>query len=434
MGLLGLAWAAGCGNANPSSKSVNEPLASGSSAIQGGMDDTTHNFAVGIVEMSDPQTIAFCSGVLLAPNLVATARHCVSKLESPQIDCATSAFIDTLPASDIFVTADPTITQNGTFSAVASIHVPASTSVCGNDIALLILSKSIDLPAYVTPTISPPMTDHQLYSTAVCAIGYGVDTPSDTTGASAGTRRIKEDLNLVCIPGDATFSNCLSDPAWIQFATENEFEGGDGTCDGDSGSGAYDQASFDKGEWVAYGVLSRGGVSPEGGTCTGSIYTRFDAWGTLIVDTANMAASMGGYAPPSWTVLSADQTTGTTGANSESSPSACLANATACLQDSECCSVNCISHDNNVTSFCTACDPDNPCNTGFGCQGGLCVAGASTIEADSGTPAEGPPATHAGGGCAVGGAEAGTSLPWSGGTVGLAFAAVALGRRRPRRS
>jgi hypothetical protein len=432
MAALAVAWAAGCGNADPSFQS-REPVATGSSAIQGGTADTTHNFAVGIVEMTG-QTVAFCSGVLLAPNLVATARHCVAQLQSDQIDCSSSMFVRTFPPTDIFVTPDATIAHNGDFISVASISVPSPTNVCGNDIALLILSKSIQLPQYVTPAIEPPMTDHQVYATAAAAIGYGVDTPVDTNGTSAGVRRIKQNVNLVCIPNDKTFPDCLADPTWLQFATAQEFEGGDGTCDGDSGSGAYDQGSFNKGEWVAFGVLSRGGVSSEGGTCSGSIYSRFDAWSQLLIDTAGKAAAMGGYDPPSWTGLSSQQAAGAVAGSSEGgSPAACLKNTTACIQDSDCCSVNCISYDDNKTSFCTACDASNPCNTGFGCQGGVCVLGAPSVsDADSGTATPRPLAAH-GGGCDVAG-PGGAPLPWHGGATACGMLALALGRRKRKRA
>jgi hypothetical protein len=428
VGLLGLILAVGCGNASPSPASRGEPSASNSSPIQGGTADTTHNFAVGVVEMNG-QTVSFCSGVLLAPNLVATARHCVSQLASSQIDCPTSKFLNTLPAADIFVTADPTISHSGVFISVASIAVPSASDVCGNDIAVLILSKSIHLAQYVTPAVNPPMTDHQMYTTAATAIGYGVDSPADMSGTSAGVRRIKENVNLVCIPNDSTFPNCLADPTWLQFATAQEFEGGDGTCDGDSGSGAYDQGAFNKGQWVAFGVLSRGGVSPEGGTCMGSIYSRFDAWSQLLIETAGKAAAMGGYSPPSWTGLSSSQPD--VDAHSAGAV-ACLTNTTACLQDSDCCSVNCVSHDNNATFFCAACDPNNACNTGLGCQAGVCVAGALSIfDKDSGVALKGSAAVHSGG-CAVGRVGPKAPVPWHRTVAGVAAGALALARRRRR--
>jgi hypothetical protein len=415
------AFAAACGSTDgaPPSDPFAETVAS---SIQGGTADTTHDFAVGVATMS-PMGVALCSGVLLAPNLVATARHCVSPLASGQIDCSTSMFTELLRAADIGVTSGPTINQTSAFVSVVGgatghdgIIVPSDPSVCGNDIALLILSEPIQIPQYVTPAINPPMTDQRVYSTAVTAIGYGVDSPTDTNGTSAGVRRIKSDINLSCIPNDTTFTDCLSDPGWLQIATANEFEGGDGTCEGDSGSGAYDQGDFNKGEWVAFGVLSRGGVSPEGGTCVGSIYTRFDAWSQLLISAAATAAAMGNYSPPSWTGLPA--------------ATMCVPNGTACGQDSDCCSVNCISHDGNETAFCTACDSSNACSSGYGCVQGVCVQGAPSVSSvasvDAGSAANAP--AH-GAGCTIGGDHRGPS-----GAVGAAFGALAVlvVRRRQR--
>src|ERR1700679_4305354 len=75
----------GCGGAGATDGG--EPTASSASAIQGGTDDTTHRFAVGIARDPGGLDQAICSGVLLAPNLVATARHCVASLSSTTLDC-----------------------------------------------------------------------------------------------------------------------------------------------------------------------------------------------------------------------------------------------------------------------------------------------------------------------------------------------------------
>ena len=136
----------------------------------------------------------------------------VAQLGSTQIDCATSTFGALVPTSEMFVTTDSPVSMNSTFISVTKIIVPSGadqTKVCGNDIALLILSKPVTLPQYVTPVISPPMTDHSIYGTTVTAIGYGIDTPTDTQGASAGVRRIKENIQLLCIPNDSGFEDCL---------------------------------------------------------------------------------------------------------------------------------------------------------------------------------------------------------------------------------
>jgi MYXO-CTERM domain-containing protein len=298
VGSLAVACLASCGGPLPSDR-----VGTTSSPIQGGTTDTTHLFAVGVVQLAQEQQnmIAFCSGVLLAPNLVATARHCVAQLTSTTIDCTSSTFGPLYPASDVVVTTDTNITMNSTFIGVTSVIVPTGsdqTFVCGNDIALMILDRNIDLPEYVEPVISPPMTS-ALYKPVVSAIGYGIDTPTDSMGTTAGTRRIRENVDLTCIPNDTTFTDCFTDPQAKMVLTKGEFVSGDSTCEGDSGSGAFEQSNFDLGKWVAFGVLSRGGVSTDGATCEQPIYTRFDEWGSLIVGAAEQAAKQ---AVPSYTL------------------------------------------------------------------------------------------------------------------------------------
>src|SRR6266700_7123943 len=277
---LGTAWISGC-NGEPSAEDVN----ASARAIQGGDNDTTHLFAVGILAQMS-RGVGLCSGALLAPNLVATARHCVAALPaSGLIACPDTQFGAPTPTGNIVVTTDADVRTGAVQYGVSQVILPSGadqTSVCGPDIALLILSRNISLPAYVTPVINPPMDDHTVYSTTVTDIGYGVSSPMDTAGTTAGIRRIKQDVNLACNPNATGFANCF--PSQASQMTAAEFLSGSGTCEGDSGSNAFEQTNFDAGKWVAFGVLSRGGTS--GGTCLGGIYPRFDAWGPLIIDAA----------------------------------------------------------------------------------------------------------------------------------------------------
>jgi hypothetical protein len=384
-----------------------------SSAIQGGAPDTTDDFAVAVTR--GPSGPVICSAVLLGPNLVATARHCVADLSSLEIDCLSSRFGALRPAADFFVTAAPRVTPTEVLHSVsvAAIRVPDAREVCGNDIAMLILSSPVPLGGYATPVIVPPMTDHHAYTTAATAIGYGVDEPTDMSAASAGVRRARRNVDLVCIPGDDAFVDCTSDPSWVRSGSPREFRGGDGTCDGDSGSAAFEQSNFDRGNWVAFGVLSRGGLSADGTTCQGSIYTRFDAWGALLVSAATEAASVGGYLPPAWaTAQPADAGL----AEPADGAVACMPEGTPCSYDSVCCSRNCISHDEK-TYTCRACDDANPCSAGYGCSDGVCVAGASPV---------GGGRKHRG--CAVANVpSSAVGAPW---VVAAAVAAFAWKRRR----
>ena len=299
-----VASVAACGGVGP----AGELTSSASSAIQSTPStsvDPTDAFAVAVIERT-PLGKLVCSGVLLAPNLVATARHCVAAVQpaSVPIDCATSTFGAPVLAGDLSVTTDADVTPTSDLVGITEVIVPTGpdrVKVCGNDIALLVLDRNVSLPRYVLPAIDPPLTDHAAYGTRVAAIGYGIDAPIDTTGQSAGVRRIERNVALLCIPGDKTFLDCFSDPNAPALLTASEFVSGDASsCEGDSGSGAFDQAAFDQGRPVGLGVLSRGSVSADLTTCIQPIYTRFDAWASLLVDAAHRAASAGGYAPPAW--------------------------------------------------------------------------------------------------------------------------------------
>jgi secreted trypsin-like serine protease len=431
VGALIVAWAVGCGSQAPTAAGTGEPTGSTSAPIQGGTDDTTHTFAVGILVEINPSQgeVAFCSGALLAPNLVATARHCAANISSTQIDCSSASFGSDFATSSIHVTTDSQITASSNFIGVSKIITPQPTAVCGNDLALLILDRNIQLPEYVTPVLTPPMTDHSTYSTKVTAIGYGVSTPTDMTGSTAGVRRIKEDIPLQCIPNDTSFTNCF--PAYQGQMTAQEFMSGDGTCEGDSGSSAYEQTSFDAGKWLSFGVLSRGGVSPDGTTCQGGVYTRFDAWASFVQQAATQAAQMGGYSPPAWVTggsTAPDAGTGGDAGGDDGGVSTGKADGTTCEADGECASHNCVSTDGKTFVCADPCGASNSCPAQFHCAGyqqdppGYCF------------PNDGTAPVSKSGGCAVaGGTIDPQPVPWRSVAAGAGLAAAAVVARRRRR-
>jgi secreted trypsin-like serine protease len=365
--------AAACAVSCSSSPAPADRVVMTSSAIQGGTTDATHTFAVGVVQLAQEaqNMVAFCSGVLLAPNLVATARHCVAELTSTTIDCTSSTFGALYPASQVLVTIDTTITMNSAFKSVSKVIVPTGanqTAVCGNDIALMILDENITLPQYAEPVITPPMTDAQ-YRPVVTAIGYGIDTPTDTQGNSAGIRRIREDVPLTCIPNDSSFTDCFTDPSAKSVLTAAEFVSGDSTCEGDSGSAAFEQGNFDNGKWLAFGVLSRGGVSQDGTTCDQPIYSRFDAWGSLIVGAAQQAAQQAS-------------------ANGAGYPLAVWAGGTGLADGGS--TVATLSNDNDAAGPTVGADEGSEADSGGGSSSGGCSLGAGRRPAaPMGAPASG---------------------------------------------
>ena len=221
----------------------------------------------------------FCTGSLIAPNLVLTAQHCVAQLEEESVRCGETRFGPLAAPNFVFFTSDTNILDGGAIYGARDVLIPpGGDDVCGFDIALVILKENVsaEVARPMVPRIDEPVFADEPYT----AVGFGT---TGRDGEPAGMRRIRTGLHIVCNGLDCADS---------ASTTETEFAGDDGTCQGDSGGPAIDAAGR------VLGALSRG--SRFG--CSGSIYSSVWGWSDWIRDVAMDAAEVGGYAPARWVV------------------------------------------------------------------------------------------------------------------------------------
>lgn len=241
--------------------------------IRGITSGTEHDSVVILATFSGGMRKSLCSATLVAPNLVLTARHCVSDTDS-----STACSMDGTPVAGATVHADRAasslaifvgkdgVAADSSIEANATAHgsklvVDAATTVCNRDLAFVVLEKKVDAPVAQIRLGAPLLTEK------LSAVGWGINE----MGQLPTSRQERHDIPLIGL-GPGLY------PENQNYGYGNaEFMVGESACAGDSGSPAMAASG------AVVGVAARAGngkakdPSNQASTCMGdtahAVYT-----------------------------------------------------------------------------------------------------------------------------------------------------------------
>ena len=220
-----------------------------------------------------------CSGALIAPNVVLTARHCVAKSLTKTVSCDENGLSTNgkhvsgnLPADhvSVYTGSAPQFDQPSEAKATAIIS-NLSDTLCDEDIALVVLDTEIaDVePFAVRIGAKAPVVNGE----TVKSIGYGQNDKK----MALGTRFRKDNVAVLAMGRGVSKSQTALGP--------HEFEVGKSICEGDSGGPAVSEETG-----AIIGVVSRGGNCNDD---FGHIYTSTSSFSDLFAQ----AFAIAGGAP-----------------------------------------------------------------------------------------------------------------------------------------
>ena len=357
-----------------------------------------------------------CTGTLVAPNLVLTAKHCVADAYGAGYDCDENGnvVIDTdagvySPNAGQFGDVHPldrfTVGRSGTdplAPRVARVLVAPAGDLCKTDLAFLVLDRNVDDPVLAPIRIDASATvgEH------MTATGWGYT--HDKTYATTLERRSVEVLAVG--PAAATRADA-SAPA-VEALPIGFFSVSLGLCYGDSGSPAIAASGAVVG--VASGISAPSLVSATGSAADCATPDGRGIYRALAADRDFIASGFVAANATPWIEGTPD-------------PRAGLAPfAAACARDEDCLSNACVADDRGASRCSHGC-LESKCPTDYACAAVAgrkrCVALAAPVN-DGGVNA----ALVASGGCSAG-SRAGSH----GSALLIAVAALAAQRRARRR-
>ena len=217
--------------------------------VGGAPSGADHDAVVILARYENGSRDTLCTATLLAPNLIATARHCVSATDAAAACRSDGSAVvgaalhgDRAPATLAVFSAAAGLAPGTATDAAAKAHgkalvVDPSTTLCNHDLAFVILDTAMAGP--IAPIRLGPVSS----SDTITAVGFGI-TEAGALPSSRMQRNgiVLEGVGPMAFPDDARYG-----------VGDAEFLAGPSACAGDSGSPAL------AGSGAVVGVASRAG-------------------------------------------------------------------------------------------------------------------------------------------------------------------------------